>query len=202
VDREEVMKRAVGAIVVLGLAVVGCGGGDAELSGYVREPMPVVADASLPEPGAGGASFAMQAPEGHLLLVYFGFTACPDVCPTTLADVRTALGELGEDADRIEVAMATVDPGRDTDEIITGYVQSFVPGAHGLRTEDDAALRSVTEAFGAYYDVSTADDGTVEVLHTGHLYAVDDRGRLRLTWPFGTEASALAADLETLLKAG
>jgi protein SCO1/2 len=194
------MKRAAVVIVTLALLAPACGGEPEQLAGYLRDPIPEVGGATLPDASAGGAPFAMRAPRGKLLLVYFGFTSCPDVCPTTLADVRTALGELGDDADRVELAMATVDPGRDTDEIVTAYVQSFVPGAHALRTDDDNALREVTEAFGAYYEVTVAEDGTVDVVHTGHLYVVDDQGLLQLTWPFGTEAFALASDLEILLK--
>lgn len=195
------MKR-VSILLLLALAGGGCGGGSAELSGFVREPLPVVGDATLPDASAGGAPFTMKASEGELLVVYFGYTSCPDVCPTTLADVRTALGELGDDAEDVELAMATVDPTRDTDDVITGYVRSFVPTAHALRTDDDAALREVTEAFGAYYEVSIGEDGAVEVVHTGHLYGIDDRGRLRVTWPFGTEPAALADDFEILLRAG
>lgn len=187
-------------MLILSFTVASCGGGSAELTGFVRTPLPVVADVALPEATAGGAPFAMRAPEGELLLVYFGFTSCPDVCPTTLADVRTALQQLGDDAERVELAMATVDPQRDTDEIVSRYVQSFVPAAHALRTEDEAALRETTDAFGAYYEVNQAEDGTVDVVHTAHLYAVDDEGRLRVTWQFGTEPEALAADMRVLLK--
>lgn len=194
------MRRVAMAISFLWLVAAGCGSEPAELSGFVREPIPVVADAALPDAAAGGAPFAMQAPEGGLLIVYFGYTSCPDVCPTTLAEVRSALEDLGDDAGRVEVAMVTVDPARDSDEIVAGYVHSFVPGSHALRTEDDSMLSEVADAFGAYYEVTVGSDGGVEVVHTGHLYAVDDRGRLRVTWPFGVDGAALAADLEILLE--
>ena len=196
------MSTRIGTLILTGvmLVVAGCGTGTHELAGFIREPTPNVADVSLPDVSDDGEPFVFQAPQDGLLLVYFGYTACPDVCPTTLSDVRKALGEIGSDADRITLAMATVDPMRDVPEVITGYVQSFVPGSHALRTEDDEVLRSVADVFGVYYDVSTNDEGKVEVVHSGALYAVDSSGELKVTWPFGTEWSDLAADLEFLLE--
>jgi len=142
----------------------------------------------------------MTAGEGKILLVFFGYTSCPDVCPTTLADTRSALGQLGDDADKIEVAMATVDPERDTPEVITGYVQSFIPGAHALQTLDIGLLEEAAEPFGASFSVTSGSDGEVEVVHTGSLYAVDDEGRLLVSWPFGTAFEDIASDLRILLR--
>ena len=199
--------RSLGLLVLIAvLAVISaCGDDDAAsgtLAGYVREPTPVVSQLSLPDVTNGGEPLTFQAPEGQLLLVYFGYTSCPDVCPTTLSDVRTALAELDEeDAATIDLAMATVDPERDLDEVIGGYVQSFVPDAHGLRTTDDAELRAAADAFGVEYRVDTNDEGEVEVVHSGSLYVVDDQGQLVLTWPFGTPVDDLVNDLRLLMAA-
>jgi protein SCO1/2 len=194
------MTRPVVAVtgVVVALMLASCAPAPHELSGFIRTPAPEVSTVSLPDVSSGGDEFRFSAPSGGILLVYFGYTSCPDVCPTTLADVRKALGELGSDADRVSLAMATVDPVRDTDQVLTSYVQTFVPGSHALRTEDDDALRAAASVFGADYDVSSVG-GDVEVVHTGSLYAVDDTGVLRVTWPFGTRWEDLAADLELLL---
>ena len=194
------MKRLVIVAAVLSLFAAACGSDRVELSGFVRMPLPDVSSASLPDASAGGADFAMQAPAGEVLVVYFGYTSCPDVCPTTLADLRSALRKMGDDASRVAVAMATIDPGRDTADIITGYVQSFVPAAHALRTDDDAALRAAADTFGADYGVTITDEGDYDVVHTAHLYAVDDAGQLRVTWPFGTEPEDIAQDLDILLR--
>jgi protein SCO1/2 len=191
---------AATAIVAFLLAAA-CSSSPPELAGFVRTPLPEVGGQTLPDAGAGGEAFAMRASEGRLLLVYFGFTNCPDVCPTTLADIRAAFRDLGDAAEQVEVAMVTVDPDRDTDEILTGYVQSFVPGAHALRTTDDDALLEVATAFGAGYEVSVDADGTVEVIHTAHVFVVDDAGLIQVTWPFGTEPSDMVSDLEILLDA-
>ncbi|MGD2052085.1 MAG: SCO family protein [Acidimicrobiia bacterium] len=184
------------------LLAVGCSSGTAELAGYTRDPRPVVGAASLPDASNGGTPFAFQAAPGGLLVVYFGYTSCPDVCPTTMAEIRTGLEDLGSDADRVEMAMITVDPGRDTGDVLTNYVRAFIPAGHALRTEDGAALRAAADAFGATYQVTENVDGTVEVAHTAHVYVADDAGRLRVTWPFGTPGADMANDLRILLGEG
>ena len=167
-------------------------------AGIVRDPAPEVGDVSLPDLDTGGSDFPFIAADGEILVVYFGYTSCPDVCPTTLADLRRAMADL-DDAERVDVAMATVDPERDTPEVISGYLHSFFPEGHPLRTEDDAELRAAADAFGADYEVTTSEDGDVEVAHTGFLYAVDDAGELALTWPFGTTWEDMQGDLLWLL---
>jgi protein SCO1 len=198
-------RRRLGAVlfVVGALTVAACGGGTPhEFSGSVRQPFPSVDVVALPDASADDAPFDLRAPDGGLLLVYFGYTFCPDMCPTTLSDVKTALGELGEDADLVEVAFVTVDPDRDTGEQLTGYIDFFAEGrGHALRTTDPDTLRSAADAFGVRYEVTTNDEGEVEVGHTGNLYAVDDQGRLLVTWPFGVSVEALTADLRYLLDA-
>ncbi len=195
------MRRLFAVLVVIAAIAAGCGD-DApkELTGIQRTPFPDVGSTSLPDVSEGGRQMPFVADDEGLLLVYFGYTHCPDVCPTTLSDVRSALRKLDEgDSARIRLAMATVDPGRDVDEIVTGYVQSFLPGSAALRTTDEGELRAAADAFGVTYDVSTNEEGEVEVIHTGFLYVVDDQGRLLLTWPFGIPADDIANDLQILL---
>ena len=193
------MGGVVAVGVLLGLAA--CGGDDAarEYVGYRQSPGQQVGTASLPDASAGGADFTFTAEPGHLLIAYFGYTSCPDVCPTTLSGLRQALRDLGDDAARVDLAMVTIDPARDTDDILVGYVQSFVEGAHALRTTDDSALRAVTEAFGASYSVTTTADGAVEVAHSGAMYVVDPSGTVTLTWPFGVTSDDIGGDLAQLL---
>lgn len=202
------------AVVVAGVAlpVAACSGsGDSAAdgaaggeqvdtySGYTVDPPPEVGDVSVPR-ADGSGDFVMAAEAGGLDIVYFGYTFCPDVCPTTMADVRKALAELPDDeAERVQVAMVTIDPARDTAELLDGYVTNFVPDGVALRTDDDAALRAVTDAFGADYSVETNDEGEVEVGHTAELYAVDDAGTIVMQWPFGTDYQSIARDLRSLL---
>lgn len=192
-------------LAVFGAAVtlVACGGGQRELVGLTRDPEPQVDAVALPDVSEGGAPFEFRAPPDGLLIVYFGYTNCPDVCPTTMADLKVALEDLGDDAERVDVAMVTVDPDRDT-PVLADYIQSFVPGAHAIATDDQAALQSVAGSFGVSYVVRTAPDGAVEVGHSSNLFAVDDAGSLVLTWSVGGEegtarADDLAADIRQLL---
>lgn len=187
--------------IVVGIALVaGCAPDSAPrtLSGYQLDPPAQVAAFSLPDVSSDGADFSFKADPDHLLIVYFGYTACPDVCPTTLTEVRNALKQIGDSADNVDLAMVTIDPDRDTNEIITGYVQSFVASAHALRTDDADALLTVAHAFGASYSVTHADDGTIEVSHSGAMYVVDSTGTVVLTWPFGVPADGIATDLQIL----
>jgi protein SCO1/2 len=196
--------RLVGSMcaAVLCIVIVACGD-DApvarEFVGYRNVPGQPVGAIALPDVSNDGRDLALRAAPGELLITYFGYTSCPDVCPTTLADLRRALRDLGDDAARVDLAMVTVDPERDTAEVLTGYVQSFVPGAHALRTDDPASLRAAADAFGASYSVTTADDGRVEVAHSAAMYVVDPNGTVTLTWPFGVAADDLRLDLEALL---
>lgn len=190
-------------LLAAGVLLAACGGsggdGPATLAGTVREPAPEVAEVSLPDASTGG-DLAMRADDGGLLLVYFGYTSCPDVCPTTMADLRTALGDLDEaERDRVEVAMATIDPDRDSGDVITRYVQTFIPDGHALRTEGPAELRAAADAFGADYSVTPKPGDEPEVAHTAWLYAVDDAGRLRVQWSFGTPSEDITDDLSILL---
>lgn len=161
-----------------------------------------VASVSLPDVGSGGDPLSFVAPDGGVLIVYFGYTFCPDVCPTTLSDLRSALGDLGDDAQRVEVAMATVDPERDSDDVVTSYLHAFIPEGHPLRTTIDADLATAADAFDVEYSVIKGANGTTEVLHTAHLFAVDDTGEIRSVWSFGTEPETITAGLSDLLSDG
>ena len=196
--------RTVAVAITSVLAVItlaACGGDPPrELAGFVREPGPAVDEVALPDLSRGGDDFAMRADPGELLVVYFGFTNCPDVCPTTLADLRAALRQMDEaDAARVQFAMVSVDPDRDI-PVLVEYAQSFVPGARALATTDDALLRAAADPFGVSYIVETDEDGRVEVGHSSQMFVVDDTGTLLLTWQFGVPADDLKADLEQLLE--
>jgi protein SCO1/2 len=195
---------ALVATLVLVLAAAGCGDGEPEAwAGFQRTPTPVVDERPLPAVEADGSEspFTFRADPDRLLLVYFGYTSCPDVCPTTLSDVRRVTDRIGSEAQRVDLAMITIDPEVDTPEVLTGYVRSFLPRATAVRTVDDDALRPVADAFGADYG-TIEQEGEPQVYHTGSLYAVDDQGRLILTWPFGTVPEDLERDLSRLLGEG
>lgn len=154
---------------------------------------------SLPDVSNDGTPFFFHSADGEMLVVYFGFTSCPDICPTTLADLKAALAAMGDDADRVEVAMVTIDPDRDSAEALVDYVQWFIPAAHALRTEDRSLLEEAGDAFGAEFSIVKTPASDVEVLHTAYLYAVDDMGVVVAIWPFGVDAERIASDISSLL---
>lgn len=189
---------AVIAVVSIGWVASGCTE-EVTLSGYTRTPTPSVAEVELPLVAGGGVLPAAAEP-GALRVVYFGYTTCPDVCPTTMSDLKRALADLpAADRGRVEVVMVTIDPDRDVDEKLDAYVTTFIEGGRSSRITDPEELAAVAEAFGASYEVRTADDGEIEVSHSADLYVVDDAGDIILQWPFGTPSDGLRDDLETLL---
>jgi len=195
------MTRSIAALLALLVVATACGGKAEPFVGYARNPTPNVADVALPAVEADGSEteFAFRAQDDGILLVYFGYISCPDVCPTTLADVRRAVGALGDAGERTDLAMITIDTEVDTPEILTGYVRSFIPDAVAVRSVDDDRLRAAADAFGADYGKEEVD-GEAKVFHTGSLYAVDPIGDLVLTWPFGTSSDDIRGDLERLLE--
>ncbi len=195
------------------LAATGCSQGSepvlAEFDESLSQALPTegvigrsVGDIVLPDVSNDGDPFTLRAGPDGLLIVYFGFTSCPDVCPTTLSDVKSALSGLGDTGDRVTTAMVTIDPERDLDATLDAYLRFFVPDGHALRTGDDALLRAAAGAFGADYDVVKVPDGTVEVTHTAYLYGVDDTGEVAIVWPFGAEPDRIRSDIEAFLERG
>lgn len=189
------------AIATLALAACGGSGSSAPatLVGYAIEPTTSVADLSLPDTVSGEPT-SLAAPAGSLRVVYFGFTNCPDICPTTLAAVKAAIGRVTpEHSGRVTATMITVDPDRDSAAGLTQYIRSFDPAWTAMRTDDAAALARVADRFGVSYVVTTDDDGTVEVDHTATTFVVDDDGTIVDYLMAGATPAEIANDLDILL---
>lgn len=209
--RVRARTRAGGAAIAAVCALAaGCGGGaDADttaLNGATRTPPSQVGDLTLPAygPDGNGPTASRLRPEHGLLIAYFGFTSCPDVCPTSLADLGAALDELTPaEREQIAVAMVTVDPERDTPKVLTTYLGHFFAGrapVEAFRTTDERALARAERAFGASHEIGEPDaEGDYDVTHTAQLYAVDRRGTVVVEWPFGASPEDMAADLRALL---
>jgi protein SCO1/2 len=135
---------------------------------------------------------------GKAVVLFFGFTHCPDVCPTTLADVSQAIKQLGADAERVQVLFVTVDPERDTREVLAKYVTAFDPRFLGLYG-DAAATQRAAKEFKVYYEKRKSGD-SYSVDHSAQSYVIDPQGRLRLFLRYDRIASDLPNDLRTLLK--
>jgi protein SCO1/2 len=133
--------------------------------------------------------------------MFFGYTQCPDVCPTTLTEMQQVMTILGPQSDKVQVLFVTVDPQRDTAAILKQYVPAFDPRFLGLRPADDAALEKVAKDFKIYYKkVPGISPGSYTIDHTAGSYAFDPDGRLRLYIKHAQGPETLAHDLKELLK--
>jgi protein SCO1/2 len=117
---------------------------------------------------------------GKVVLLYFGYTSCPDMCPTTLALLGAAVKQLGGDADKVQGLFVTVDPKRDTPEVLARYVPSFYPTFLGLYGDAATTDRTVSEFKGYVHVHAPNAQGFYTVDHTGQVYAFDPAGRIRL----------------------
>jgi protein SCO1/2 len=135
---------------------------------------------------------------GKVVVLFFGFTHCPDICPTTLADISNQSKKLGLDADRVQVLMVSVDPERDTQDALAKYVTAFDPRFLGLRG-DLAATQRVAKEFKIYFEKRKQGD-SYTVDHSAQSYVIDPQGRLRLLVRHDRIAQDLAEDLRALLR--
>lgn len=145
--------------------------------------------------------------QGKVAVIFFGFTQCPDVCPTTLGEMAKVVKELGADGDKVQVLFVSVDPERDTPELLKQYVTAFHPSFLGLVGDADATARTAKE-FKVYVQKQPAKDtkdakeakGSYSVDHSAGTFILDSQGRLRLFAQYGAGAPALLNDIKMLLK--
>lgn len=136
---------------------------------------------------------------GKVVVIFFGFAHCPDVCPTTLSELAAVARELGKDAERMQVLFVTVDPERDTPEVLRQYVPSFDPRFLGLYGDADATARAAKEFKIFYQKQPLKDSKTYSVDHSAGSYILDREGRLRLYARYGAAAPLLLHDIRILL---
>lgn len=185
----------------------GCGGEtkSSSLNGIEHTPVRQVGDVKLPEVTESdrGVSATFKPATGELSIVYFGYAYCPDICPTTFADLSVAIRRLpAVRRKRVTVSFVTVDPKRDTPPLLRKYMSHFFTGtqARVFRTTDSKKLVAAEKAFGASHQTGKPDQrGGYDVAHTTYLYAVDDSGAVTLQWPFGMTSADIASDLKILL---
>jgi protein SCO1/2 len=137
--------------------------------------------------------------KGKVVVVFFGYVQCPDVCPTTMSELAEVKRSLGADGARVQGIFVTVDPDRDTAEIVKAYVASFGPDMLGLRGSADE-IKAAAKEFKVFYNkVPGKTDTSYTVDHTAGSYVFDAKGRVRLFTRYGSGAKALADDLKILL---
>ena len=156
---------------------------------------------SLSLPHIDGRPRTLADFAGKVAVVFFGYTHCPDVCPTTMAELATIKQSLGADGARLQAIFVTLDPERDTPEVLKPYVAGFDPGFIALRgtPEQTAAAAKSFKVFFAKVPAKNGDARSYTVDHTAGSYVFDAQGRLRLFERYGTPAEALKEDLKRLL---
>ena len=140
--------------------------------------------------------------KGKVTVVFFGFTQCPDVCPSTLAELSQVKKQLGAAGQDVQGIFISVDPKRDTPALLKAYVESFDPGFVALRGTPEQTTATAKEFKVFFAQVPGKTEGSYSVDHTAGSYVFDRQGKVRLFVRYGSGAEALAADLKTLLAAG
>jgi len=171
----------------------------AKLYGGVLDPAIPATNISLTRHDR--SQFELSHYRGKIVLLFFGYTSCPDVCPTTMAELRQAISELKEeDATQVQVVFIAVDPDRDTPMRIQEYANHFSPDFIGLSGSLEE-LKVVWDAYGVYREVENTDSALdYLVSHTARIYLIDKAGDLRLSYAFGTSPEDITHDLRILVK--
>ncbi len=155
-------------------------------------------DFALTDPS--GQTRSLKDFKGKVVVVFFGFTQCPDVCPATMAELAEVKRQLGPDGDKLQGVFITVDPERDTPELLKAYMANFDPSFVALSTPLDK-LSALAKDYKLYYKkVEGKTPGSYSMDHSAGSYIYDTQGRLRLYTRYGTGVPALTADVRTLLK--
>jgi len=201
---QEVVSRMKRALIVTGLAVL------LVVAAFVglRMSSPYVFSGTVIQSPESSYDFTLQSASGpvslsdfsgKVVVLYFGYTFCPDVCPTTMSDLATAMKLLGRKADDVQVIMVSVDPERDTPKIMEEYVHAFDPTFIGLSgTPEQIAVTAAK--YGVFYAKQEGSDATGYLIsHTATVMVIDAEGRLKLLEDFGTAPEDIAADLKHII---
>jgi protein SCO1/2 len=203
--RRRFMQCSAAAATLSALLLVGC---DAPSSGGAAAPFKGIditgADyaRSFSLTDQNGQRRTLADFKGKVTVVFFGFTQCPDVCPTTMAELAQVKASLGKDGDRVQGVFITVDPERDTAESLKTYMKGFDPSFVALRGSPEEIAATAKEFKVFYAKVPGKIEGSYSVDHTAGSYVFDAQGRVRLFVRYGGGAQNLAADLKALLAAG
>jgi protein SCO1/2 len=163
-----------------------------KMAGSVIEP-------PAPAPAIDLGDFHLSEQKGKAVLIFFGYTYCPDVCPATLGELKQVLKRLDKQAEEVVVLFITVDPKRDTAEKMTQYSAAFDPRIYGL-TGSMAELEAVWQGYGVYRaEQPTKNEGSYVVDHSTRTYLIDREGNLLETFAFGTPVDDILADVKVVL---
>lgn len=199
-------------LLVVGMLVVACqkkdakdnaksdnnAPGEGDLLGVLTEPRQLIENFGGPSTQA--ADFKIEDYRGKVVLIYFGFTTCPDLCPTTLAEVRQIYTELGDEAAKVQFVMVTVDPERDTVDKLKSYVETFHPSFIGIHQEGET-LQQMMDLFEVKAFRQELPDSAMGYTfdHTPSVFVIDTQGRWTERFLFGTSPSTFEHDIRLLL---
>ncbi|MCO5111680.1 MAG: SCO family protein [Burkholderiaceae bacterium] len=196
--RNTLKTIAVCALLVsAGGLLTACSKGKPEFRGVDISEVDYARDIQLPD--HNGQQRSLKDFKGKVVVVFFGYTQCPDVCPTSMQEMAEVKRMLGKDGDRLQSIFVTVDPERDTAEMLKAYMGNFDPSFLALRGTPEQTA-AVAKDFKIYYkkvDGKTPSSYTMD--HSAGSYIYDTQGRLRVYYRYGSGAEALAADVRTLL---
>lgn len=196
-----VVSRALSGLVVLNflvLCVSGCEEPKLPSPFHANDVTGKYAQADFKLSDQNGKTRTLAEFHGKVVLMFFGYMHCPDVCPTTMADIALALRSLDkDDASKVQVLFVTVDPERDTPALLGQYVAAFDPGFLAL-SGDATATAKAANAFGVAYAKQPSKTG-YSVDHTAGTYIIDTQGKVRLIAPYGQRSEFLAQDVHLLL---
>jgi len=166
-------------------------------AGLVLNPALPAPDFALTD--EAGAAFNLSSLRGQWVLLAFGYTTCPDICPVTLSYLSAVKRDLGPAGDQATIVFVSIDPERDTVDVLREYVGHFGTGIKGL-TGTPAEVATAAAAYGAKYERSANTTSAVGYLmnHSAYVYVIDPQFQWRVTWPFGVRPPEMQADLEWL----
>ncbi len=199
-SRRQLVKAATGAAVALlaGGLLAGCSPDKPQFKSIDLTGAEYAQDFALQD--HNGQQRTLKDFAGKVVVVFFGFTQCPDVCPTAMAELAEVKKSLGADGDKLQAIFITVDPERDTPELLKAYMGNFDPGFLALRPTLEQ-LPQVAKDFKVYYKkVDGKTPGSYTMDHSAGSYIFDGKGRVRLYTRYGSGAEALASDIKLLLK--
>lgn len=183
------------AMLAVAVARVGLPSAAGAFTGTAYDPPKRAPEFALTDHRGDEASLADY--QGRAIIVFFGFTSCPDVCPLTLQKLSRVLGTMDTDTADVKVLLVTVDPERDSPDALAGYVSRFEPWVTGL-TGDTAALAAMRREYGVYAGAHPGDHGAA-LTHTPAVFGVDRAGKLRVLLPMEREDGVVARDIRRLM---
>ncbi len=193
------MKHLITLILAVLSALLLSGCGAYEFRGTVLEPPNPAPE--IPLVDQFGNEFRLSNYRDKIVLVFFGFTHCPDICPTALGDLKRVMEKLGNDAAKVQVVFVSVDPERDTPDLMQRYLAAFNPTFLGLNG-DRAVLEQVYKNYGVTVIKRELPNSGLgyTIDHSGYIYAIDQAGNWRLLWAHGTPVDDIVSDVQALLR--